>query len=224
MQEFINSVLKILKWPLALLMVILFIPSLKTDIFIVQQTINQNFMMNFIVPVIGMIVLWFIIPGLNGSHFSIFEHEFTHMIAALLTFHCPRSMKIESDKGGAFGYYGEGNWFITLAPYFLPTFPLLMMIISLFWTWTGKNIPSLFIPVLGMMFGYHLVSNATQIHGEQTDFPKAGWLFSILFLPTANLITFGFVWAFAARNWKGISSWFHILFHETELFINRIFS
>ena len=223
MRDILNIILKFIKWPMALLMVLMFVPVFQSDMTLVCATFTLKFVMSFVVPMVGMIALWFVIPGLNGSHFAIFEHEFTHMIAALLTFHRPRSMKIEPDKGGSFGYYGEGNWFITLAPYFVPTFPIIMMLFSLVWRWSGEPLPELFMPVLGMLFGYHLVSNATQIHGEQTDFAKAGWIFSCLFLPTANLLTFGFVWAFAVRDWTGVTRWWHLVLRETELFIKHIF-
>ena len=223
MQFIINTVLKLLKWPLALLMILMFLPVLKADIFLIEKTFNSSFFMNFVLPMIAMISVWFFIPGLNGSHFAIFEHEFTHMFAALLTFHMPKSMVIESDKGGSFGYYGEGNWFITLAPYFLPTFPILMIIFSMIWHFLGKPIPDFFIPTLGTMFGYHIISNISQIHGEQTDFAKAGWIFSTFFLPTANFLTIGFVWAFAAGNMHGVTRWGHILIEETVLFIHRFF-
>ena len=222
MQHLINGFLKLIKWPLAFLMVLLFVPLLHADITLVQRTINRTLMASFGVPLLGMIALWFVIPGLNGSHFAIFEHEFTHMVAALLTFHRPKSMRIESDKGGSFGFYGEGNWFITLAPYFFPTFPFLIMLSSFFWTLQGRPLPDLFIPVLGMMFGYHLISNAMQIHPEQTDFPKAGWIFSILFLPSANLLTFGIVWAFAARGFRGIEGWGHLIVYQVNLWLDKL--
>ena len=223
MRDGINFILKLIKWPLALLMVVAFIPVLNADILMVERTINSKFMVAFLIPMIGMVLIWFFIPGLNGSHLSIFEHEFTHMIAALLTFHPPRSMRIEADKGGSFGYYGEGNWFITLAPYFIPTFPLLLMLASLIWLHFEPTLPDFFMPSLGMMFGYHIVSNMSQIHGDQTDFPKAGWIFSLLFLPTANLVAFAVVWAFAVNSWHGIGSWWNLVVVSFEEFVSRFF-
>ena len=208
---------------MALLMVIMFLPALKADIMILEKTINGSFFLHFMLPMFGSILLWFLIPGLNGSHFAIFEHEFTHMFAAILTFHLPKSMKIETDRGGSFGYYGEGNWFITLAPYFVPTFPILMIVFTIIWHSLDKAIPIFFIPALGTMFGYHLASNASQIHAEQTDFAKAGWLFSILFLPTANLLTFGFIWAFAGLHFIGLHMWGRFLIHQTTNLIQQIF-
>ena len=223
MRTIINTLLKYLKWPIAVLMVLMFLPVFNADMRVVRSTLDTQFFIYFILPMLGILGVWFVIPGLNGSHFAIFEHEFTHMIAALLTFHRPRSMNIESDKGGSFGFYGEGNWFITLAPYFVPTFPIFMMLFATIWTGLGKPLPELFIPVLGMIFGYHLVSNATQIHGEQTDFSCAGWIFSVLFLPTANLLTFGLVWAFAAHSWKGVAEWWYLVLHNTEIMIQHLF-
>ncbi len=225
MQKICNFILAILKWPLALFMVYAFLPTLNADIQMVQQTFNSEFFMNFVFPLIGMICLWFFIPGMSGAHLSIFEHELTHMLAAILTFHRPMSMKIEVDRGGSFGYYGRGNWFITLAPYFIPTFPVCIIIFGIIWRHFHGEMPSFLIPVLGLMFGYHLASNFSQIHTEQSDFPKAGWLFSILFLPTANLIVFALVWAFAVKEWAGISGWSAIwiknLQEFSETFLNN---
>lgn len=223
MQHVINTILKWLKWPIALLMVVMFVPVLDADIQLVQETLNGHFFIRFVLPMICVLGAWFVIPGLSGSHFAIFEHEFTHMFAAILTFHRPKSLHIESDVGGSFGYYGKGNWLITLAPYFIPTFPILMIVFSEIWLHFEPRLPEMFIPVLGMIFGYHLASNASQIHGEQTDFAKAGWLFSVLFLPTANLITFGFVWAFAARHWIGVSKWGKLALIQAEVFFRQFF-
>ena len=222
MQRGINFVLKILKWPLAILMVALFVPILNADTHLIRHTLSQNLFLYFVAPMMAMIGVWFVIPGLNGSHLAIFEHEFTHMLAALMTFHKPAALDVQSDKGGSFSYYGEGNWLITLAPYFIPTFPLFLMIVSLGWTLTGHQLPELFIPVLGFMFGYHLVSNATQIHSEQTDFPKAGWIFSVLFLPTANLFTFGIVWAFAVGGWRYIDKYFELIGKYILLLLEKV--
>ncbi len=219
MQEIVNIFFKVIKWPIAALMVALFMPVFKADMHLIEQTMQGDFLFYFVAPMAAVIALWFVIPGLAGSHFAIFEHEFTHMVAALLTFHRPRSMEINPDKGGSFGFYGKGNWFITIAPYFLPTFPVLMIVLAAVWTGMEKTLPEMFLPVLGAMFGYHLISNFMQIHGEQSDFKKAGWIFAVLFLPTANLLTAGFVWAFAAKEWLGVNKWFSFIADEIEYFI-----
>jgi len=218
MIKIINFILGILKWPLALFMVFAFLPTLDADIQLIQRTFTMDLFVSFIVPLIGMIFIWFCIPGLAGAHLSIFEHEATHMLAALLTFHRPLFMRIEANKGGAFGYEGQGNWFIALAPYFVPTFPLIVIVIGLIWHHIYDQMPTFFIPALGLMFGYHLASNASQIHTDQSDFPKAGWLFSILFLPTANLIAFALIWAFAVKGGAGISGWFLLWIKNLQQF------
>jgi len=223
MQQIINTFLKYIKWPLAFLMVLMFLPVLKADLKMFSQTMQATLLINFILPIFCVFGVWFIVPGLNGSHFAIFEHEFTHMLAAIMTWHKPKTLQIDPDKGGMFAFYGEGNWFITLAPYFVPTFPVLMMIFCAVWEQFDMPLPKLFLPIFGIIFGYHLMSNATQIHGEQTDFKKAGWLFSILFLPTANLLTIGFVWAFAVNHWQGIHAWWRLVLHLTEEMLSNLF-
>ena len=223
MQQIINTVLKCIKWPLVLVMIVMFLPVLNADLHLFYQTIRTPLLIRFVFPIFCVFAVWFVIPGLNGSHFAIFEHEFTHMIVALLTFHRPKTLQIHPDKGGVFAFYGEGNWLITLAPYFLPIFPLLMMLLSTIWLQFGHTLPTLFVPALGVIFGYHLISNVTQIHSEQTDFKKAGWVFSVLFLPTANLLAIGLVWAFAANRWSGVTAWWSLVLRFTQEMLQNLF-
>lgn len=222
MQHIINPLLTYLKWPLAIIMVLGFMPVLKADMYLIRLTAEDLFF-SFLLPMFAMVGFWFVIPGLHGSHLAIFEHEFTHMLAAVITGHMPRSMSIESDKGGSFGFYGKGNWLIVLAPYFVPTFPLIVMLFGTVFDWLNKPMPDVYLPVLGLMFGYHLISNIYQIHPKQTDFIKAGWLFSFLFLPTANLLSFGLVWSYAANKGRAVTQWLELIEKYTKMYIEQLF-
>ena len=132
MQGFINSFLKIIKYPVALSCAFFTFPLLQALIRLISETFNMHLGVYFLLPIIGTVVLWNLIPGLAGASFTIFAHESTHMLAAVLTGHKPVGMKIEQDKGGSFSYLGKGNWLITMAPYFLPTFPFIWMLVGLF--------------------------------------------------------------------------------------------
>ena len=209
-----DTVINYLKWPMAALSVLMFLPLWNADVSLISKTFSNHMLLYFVVPMGCVLVFWFSVPGLAGSYFSIFEHEFSHMLVALLTFHKPKGMIIEDNIGGSFFFSGKGNWLITVAPYFLPSFPILIMLSSLFWQLQNKQLPIYFLPTLGMMFGYHIASNIAQVHPGQTDFEKAGWLFSLLFLPAANLLAIGLVWSFAINGWLGVNNWWHIVIQQ----------
>ena len=116
MQKYINTFLKIIKYPVALLSALAFYPLLQALVKMIAQTFSQEIALYFLAPIVGVMVIWGIVPGLNGSALTIFAHEFTHMLAALLTFHKPKNMSIMPDKGGSFTYEGKGNWLCRPGP------------------------------------------------------------------------------------------------------------
>ena len=223
MQNFMNAFLKYIKWPVALLMGISFYPMLVALITMIGKTFSREMGLYFLGPIIGVMVVWGIIPGLNGSALTIFAHEFTHMLAAVLTGHKPKNMSIIPDKGGSFTYLGKGNWLITIAPYFFPTFPFLWMLGGVWFECRGQSFPIWYIMTFGALVGYHIVSNFYQIHSEQTDFKKAGFLFSALFIPGANILLIGYLWSFVLKGWAGLFDWQKIAFYSCVQFIDEIF-
>ena len=222
MQKFMNSFLKIIKYPIAIISLIAFYPLSNALFSMIGQTFTQQIGLYFLAPVVGMMVLWASVPGLSGSAITIFAHESTHMLAALLTGHKPKSMRIEPDKGGSFTYEGKGNWLITVAPYFFPTFPFLWMLGGLWFEYNNQAFPQWYIFIFGLLVGYHIVANFYQIHSEQTDFKKAGHLFCILFIPGANILLFGYLWSFVLKGWAGLAAWQRFGFQACVQFIRQI--
>ena len=222
MQNFMNTFLKYIKWPVALLSVFCFYPLSMALIRMITQTFTMEIVLYFLAPLVGIMVIWGIIPGLNGSALTIFAHEFTHMLAAILTGHKPKNMSIMPDKGGSFSYEGKGNWLITIAPYFFPTFPFLWMLGGIWFEYHGQIFPTWYIMTFGFLVGYHIVSNFYQIHSEQTDFKKAGYLFSTMFIPGANILLIGYLWSFVLKGWMGLSDWQRIAFKECTHFAQEV--
>lgn len=223
MRLFLNWILWLIKWPLALLMLALFIPSFLCVAFMMTQLVQSPALMLFALPVIAVCLFWALFLRASGtSAFAIFEHEITHMLFALLTFHKPVSLEVHRNKGGSFGYQGEGNWLISLAPYFFPVFPFLIMLASLLYIYMGQTIPNFLFVLFGLMTGYHICTTIVSIHPQQTDFKQAGFLFSILFLPTANLICYGFLIAFAIYGWHGFSFFAQLLVNEGNSFLKNL--
>ena len=98
------------------------IPSFYADLIAIQKLTNADVLLVFFLPFGATAVLFLFMPMLAGSFFAIMEHELTHMLFAVLTFHKPRGLDVNQDVGGSFSFEGKGNWLIALAPYFFPTF------------------------------------------------------------------------------------------------------
>ena len=226
MQKLINSFLKLIKYPGAICSVVFAYPLFLGLIHLIGETFSMRLAIYFLLPIAGTAVLWYVIPGLAGSPLTIFAHEATHMLAAVLTFHKPTGMNIVEDKGGSFSYAGKGNWFITIAPYFVPTFPLIWMIVGLF---LKQPFETWYIFSYGFLVGFHISANLTQMHVQQPDFKKAGWIFTILFIPSANMLCAGYLWCFALKGWSGLSLWNHYMatgthesIKELSLWVHRL--
>ena len=222
MQKFINSFLKIIKYPVAIFCLLSFYPMSIALMQMIFKTFTIDILLYFLFPIIGVMIVWGVVPGLSGSALTIFAHEATHMLAAILTFHKPKGMSIRDGQGGSFTYQGKGNWLITIAPYFFPTFPFLWMLIGLWFTFQDQTFPPWYIMTFGFLVGYHIVSNFYQIHSEQTDFKKAGYFFSMMFIPGANILVIGYLWSFVLKGWSGLSDWQRLAFRALFQFIKEI--
>ena len=218
----INWFLGLIKWPLAILMLLMIVPSVQTIEVVILQGVNSYVMVWFALPFIITSIVFFMLPFLSGSFLAIMEHELTHMLFAILTGHKPVDLEVNQNKGGYLSFQGEGNWLIALAPYFFPTFAFVVMLASLVYMGMDKPLPDLYWAVFGVMSGYHLASTILEIHPKQTDFKVAGYIFTISFLPGINLIVYGLLLAYACAGWVGIPRFLSLLIQYTAEFITRL--
>ncbi|MCD9186063.1 MAG: hypothetical protein LUM44_06500 [Pyrinomonadaceae bacterium] len=140
----------------------------------------------------GLFALFWLIFRRFLQVFCTFEHELTHLIVGLLFLKKPKSFKVTFTRGGYVEMYGGQNFLVTLAPYFLPT--VCYLILPLAWFLPAESMP-VFLTVLGASVAFHLLSGWQEFHFGQSDLHEAGLVFSILFLPVANLIFFGAIFA-----------------------------
>ncbi len=220
--RFINKVFKLIKWPVAVLMVVLLVPSFTTDFLLLKKHIDVNFLVQFCLPFCATVFLFLLIPSLSGSFLAIAEHELTHMLFAVLTLHKPKGLDIDQDRGGSFSFVGEGNWLIALAPYFFPTFTFVLMVGTPLYLMFYPKLPAFYLTLFGIFIGYHFITTMFSIHPKQTDFKVAGPLFTFCFLPGINLITYGVLFCFILRGWEGVPAYFVALWQQTGLFLNKI--
>ena len=188
MHQLLNNLINLLKWPTAICSILLFIP-ISQRLWNVLDYIYRHFDV-YALLIYGAIVyfiLWFLWLRYSAMMrwFSTLEHELTHVIFAILSLNRVTALNASSHNGGNMNYQGYGNWIITLAPYFVTTLSLIILLI-LSLAKTSYHPTLLFI--MGFSIAYHLQSTWYEMHRKQTDLQKSGWFFVWLFLPTANLL------------------------------------
>jgi len=215
MSQSLDKLINLFKWPLAFYMFISLPALIRSLDFFLVSNVNTFCLLG------GLVFFVFSKTMMDSSvrtSMQIIAHELTHTFFALLTFHKIKHIRLNSDDtGGEMGFIGEGNWLIIIAPYFFPLFCLIYMIIISF-------LPHRLIYhiILGYFLGYHIDTVASQIHPEQTDLPKVGYRFCVLFLPGVNLFTIGSILSFNIKGWYGIIEYFHLINELTVQYFNQI--
>lgn len=216
---FINN---ILKWPMAILMILFLIPALYADLDVFKNLTDKDVLVQFFLPFTVTSILFLFMPMLAGSFFAIMEHELTHMLFAILTFHKPKGLDVKQDTGGYFSFEGNGNWLIALAPYFFPTFWFFVVIgVQTYISVTGQT-PDFYLSLLGIFLGYNFIVTCLSIHPKQTDFKVAGYFFTVCFLPGITLLKYGIVFAYSVKGIKGIDYYFSFLYSYLEKFLSGL--
>lgn len=130
------------------------------------------------------------------------EHEITHLLFGLLFLKLPRGFRVTLRDGGHVRLKGS-NFLIYLAPYFFPTISFALVILILLVPFERRSVP---YALLGASAAFHLASTWADLRPGQSDLRKAGLIFSLFFLPAANLATYGSLMAFVTGGMNGISS------------------
>lgn len=186
----LNFVLRLGKWPMALFMLYLLPDSVLAMLELLERSEMESVQVApFIYGFLGYAAGWFILfkRYFVGSWISTLEHELTHALFALITFHKILEVKTSYLSGGHIRYSGGGNWLISIAPYFFPTLSFFIMgILSII----GSGETPWLNLALGVSVAYHLTSTWTETHWGQTDIKEVGYLYSFLFLPSANIISY----------------------------------
>lgn len=202
----IDHLINAVKWPSALISAV-FLPSVVYATYGLVQDVIANPMpiVSFVIGAGIFLFLWrsWLATTSLGNWLIQFEHELTHMIFAMLTFHSIVGFRASVSKGSHIKFIGQGNWLITSAPYFFPTAAVLFWMMSWF-------LPIQWLPwsslALGFAMGYHLISTYRETHVEQGDLQQIGFVFSWLFLPTINLLMIGLIVAFSHNGLTGMSA------------------
>lgn len=201
MRVLMDKSLELIKWPLAIYM-LLSLPA-----FLLSFKQFPYVSPHYLAMIAGFMFFFFSRTMMDSTMRQSMEtiaHELTHAFFALLTFHKIGSVRVNpDDSGGAMSFEGQGNWLITIAPYFFPLFGFCVMIgVSIYTHLAPTNY--VINGILGFFVGYHLDTVGSQIHEKQTDLPKVSYKFCVMFLPAANLWAIGSMMAFNSRGWDGV--------------------
>lgn len=201
----IDRVLAWIKWPAAVCM-ILSVPATIQSFrhYIGKYVNNTSGLIYFAIGMAFLIAVRVLTSARRGAAETM-EHEMTHTVFALLTLHPVHDLQVNDGGGGYMTYSGGGNWLITIAPYFFPLSLAGMFFVGACAQSVLGYTPEWVYIGLGMAAGYYLCSNFQQIHPEQTDFKKVGFIFCFAFLPGANMLVYGYLLAFIDRNMQGVA-------------------
>ena len=206
-------------WPVAIASLVLLVPSLLGCVdLIVACARTPETILAFIGGAGLYLLVWlWTIRRWRATFLSTCEHEFTHALFAILTLHRVTDFKATWKSGGHVRIEGQGNWLITIAPYFFPTVCFVLIPVFRLLTVVPTNAAD---AIVGGAFVYHITSTMRETHGGQTDIQQVGYLFSVMFLPTAVLASHGVVLAFAWGGFEGI----HIFGSTISLHLQRMVS
>jgi len=213
MRTFCDLSLALIKWPLAILMFALIIPMIQSAVFYYNKVFDNWGELGLFGLGFGFMVgVWIFLIGRKNIVAATIEHEMTHAIFALLTFHNVTDLRAEMQGGGSMSFKGRGNWLITIAPYFFPTLSVGIIIVAVITYLITGQVVSWLNLALGLTTGYHFLAVLFELHPEQTDLKKAGWIFSFLFIPAANLLGYMLILAFVDRGLTGMVHFVKVLY------------
>ena len=193
----IDRVLSWLKWPFGILCLV-FLPGVAYAFSFVARELVQH------PPVIApmlvgagiFVVIWLAVlrPRTSLHYLVTLEHELTHALLAVLTFHRVPGLVSTLRGGGHIRYTGRGNWLISIAPFVVPTVSLIVLAASV-----GLRERHILGAVLGFTLAWNVIANWSSTHRHHGDHREAGSLFSFLFITCSNLLVLGIMLAYITQ-------------------------
>ena len=120
-------------------------------------------------------------------------HEGVHVLSTWLSFGKAKNLKV-SDRGGSV-QTTKSNFFISLSPYFIPIYTIIISLTYFFiakFTDAAVYLPY-FIFFIGFTFAMHIVMTAEALRVMQPDLIKTGYLFSLSLIYVLNVFLAGFI-------------------------------
>lgn len=129
----------------------------------------------------------------KASYIYTFGHEVTHVLATWLCGGGVKSFSV-SKKGGSVETT-KSNFFITLSPYFVPTYTLILSLLYFVIPFFVKipSIKAVYLFLAGFTLALHLIFTAEVLRLKQPDIINTGYLFSMAIIYVVNVILAAFI-------------------------------
>jgi len=141
--------------------------------------------------------------------FSTFEHELTHNLWSMLFFRKPKGFHVNTDGSGLFEYNSGSkisNIFITLAPYFFPTACFLWLP---FHVMCKEEFYWFYFMMMGIFFGYQVMSTIQETGSYQTDITSNGILYSYATFIPLYVVFHGIILAHLNNGFSGVADFIY---------------
>ncbi len=122
----------------------------------------------------------------------VWGHELTHALGGLLT--GSKIGKIKVGKDGGYVNLTNPGIFTTLAPYFVPFYLVVVLLLRLlagfFWE-MGPYAP-FWLGLMGMAYGFHVTYTVRSLAERQPDIREFGHVISYVLILLINVLVFGY--------------------------------
>ena len=182
MQKFLKIVIGLVLFPFAVISVISFFLTIKS----VPWLHSPHYLL-----LLGFCLYTVIFSVIKGESFAyVFGHEAVHMISSWLCGGRIISIFVSNKKGNV--KTTKDNFFITLAPYFLPFYGIVLTLLYCFisiFAPVRRYIP-VFIFLCGYSLAHHICFTIHYLSAGQADIKSQGRIFSFSLISLANIIIF----------------------------------
>ena len=117
-------------------------------------------------------------------------HEFTHALATMACGGRVKGMKVTGEGGHV--YVTKDNFFVTLAPYFVPLYAVLVFALfalgRMFWGWNTPWAWGVFYWALGLAYAFHVLLTVEILRTRQPDITSQGRCFSGVIILLGNTL------------------------------------
>lgn len=185
-KNIIKTLLGILSIPLALGVCAAFFSAL-SNIQGVDTPAQKIFLLGVVLYVIAHLFLF------KPNYLYVFGHEFVHVIAIWLSFGSVKQFKVSKNGGSVSGT--KNNLFISISPYFVPIFPIILSLIYFVLTnsYDIGDLETVFMGLLGFTVAMHLIMTIDILKIKQPDLIVLGQIFATVLVVSVNIIIIGFI-------------------------------
>lgn len=149
-----------------------------------------------------------------------FGHEMMHVLSTWICGGGVKSFNIS--KGGGAVETTKSNFFITLSPYFVPTYTLILsflyFLLPLFFE--IPNLSTMYFFSAGFTLTLHLVFTAEVLKIKQPDIIKTGYLFSLTMIYVINIILVAFLLSLLFKGLLFEDFFYNTYINSKNIYIN----